>query len=102
MGAYPGYRTMSGVERRNARMHKLFDDAFARAKAEGRSSPWDAAQPPRWRRVWRKGHACRDCGRHRSTTVIKFWVTGMLYRVCADCIKGYRDRIVTKHEEFHA
>lgn len=39
---YPGYRTMSGVERRNARMHKLFDDAIARARAEGRSSPWDA------------------------------------------------------------
>lgn len=27
---YPGYRTMSGVERRNARMFKIFDDARSR------------------------------------------------------------------------
>lgn len=38
---YPGWRTMTGAQRYNARMHKLFDDAFARARAEGKTSPWD-------------------------------------------------------------
>lgn len=27
---YPGYRTMTGAQRYNARMHKIFDDARAR------------------------------------------------------------------------
>ena len=43
---YPGYRTMTGAERRNARMHKLFDDAYTRARAEGKSSPWEAPKAP--------------------------------------------------------
>ena len=31
---FPGWRTMSGVERRNARMHAIFDDARARKALE--------------------------------------------------------------------
>jgi hypothetical protein len=31
---YPGYRTMTGVARRNARMHKMFDDARALTQAQ--------------------------------------------------------------------
>jgi hypothetical protein len=41
------------------------------------------------RRKYEKG-TCRDCGRTRNTTVIRFWVNDMPYRVCADCIKPYR------------
>lgn len=37
---------------------------------------------------------CADCGRTRRTTVIIFWVSGMRYRVCADCIKAYRAAIL--------
>ncbi len=37
---------------------------------------------------------CQDCGRTRSTTVIIFWVNGMMYRVCAECIRAYRGVIL--------
>lgn len=41
---------------------------------------------------------CQDCGRHRRVTVIEFWATGMLYRVCGECIRAYRGSITTgKH-----
>lgn len=49
MGLYPGYRHMTGAERRNARMHKIFADAYAHARAEGRSSPWSESTWTRYR-----------------------------------------------------
>jgi len=41
---YPGYRTMTGAQRYNARMHGIFEDAYAIARAEGKSSPWDKTE----------------------------------------------------------
>lgn len=37
---------------------------------------------------------CQDCGWEKRVTEIIFWVNGMRYRVCATCIKSYRDRIL--------
>jgi hypothetical protein len=37
---------------------------------------------------------CQDCGWVKRTTVITFWVNGMKYRVCAQCIKPYRGSIL--------
>ena len=47
-----------------------------------------------WRRKYRKGR-CDDCGWHRNVTRITFWVNGMKYVVCAECIKPYRGTINT-------
>jgi hypothetical protein len=33
---------------------------------------------------------CRDCGWHKKVTTAIFWVNGMKYDVCKDCIKPYR------------
>lgn len=43
----------------------------------------------RRRRRYFEHLTCQDCGRHRAT-LVKFWATGMLYRVCSDCVKAYR------------
>ena len=45
------------------------------------------------RRKYFKGR-CQDCAHWRNVTRIIFWVNGMPYLVCADCIKPYRDRIM--------
>ena len=45
------------------------------------------------RRAYTTGR-CQDCGRERRTTVIRFWVNFMRYRVCADCIRAYRPVIL--------
>lgn len=53
----------------------------------------------RWRRIYRPGHRCQDCGHVRLTTVVIFWLNGMRYRVCSTCIRPYRRSILTKHPE---
>lgn len=52
----------------------------------------------RWRRVYREGQ-CEDCGWTKPVTLIMFWLTGPSFkmRVCKDCIKPYRRRILTHH-----
>lgn len=37
---------------------------------------------------------CQDCGHTKRVTEVTFWVNGMKYRVCAECIKPYRERIL--------
>jgi len=41
------------------------------------------------RRRYRSGHRCQDCGWDKPTTVIRFWASGYLYRVCSRCIRPY-------------
>lgn len=53
----------------------------------------------RWRRVYRPGLRCKDCGHVRSTTVVIFWVNAMRYRLCAQCVRLYRPVILRNHEE---
>jgi hypothetical protein len=48
------------------------------------------------RRIYRIG-TCQDCGRKRNVTRIRFWVNAMPYVVCSDCIRPYRNRILTPH-----
>lgn len=58
----------------------------------------DPPRPPRrWRRVYHGGQRCQDCGQLRRTTVVRFWVNDYRYRVCADCIRAYRGRLLTHH-----
>ena len=52
----------------------------------------------RWRRKYRKGN-CDDCGRFRNVTRVTFWLNGMKYVVCAECIKPYRGVITTKNTD---
>jgi hypothetical protein len=52
--------------------------------------------PKRWRRHYADG-TCQDCGHHRRVTVVRFWLNDLRYRVCRDCIKPYRKRILTHH-----
>lgn len=47
----------------------------------------------RKRRKYSEGR-CQDCGWIKRTTEIIFWVNGMRYRVCAQCIKPYRKEIL--------
>lgn len=47
----------------------------------------------RIRRVYKPG-VCQDCGWQKRVTTIIFWVNGMRYRVCAECIKPYRKVIL--------
>ena len=47
-----------------------------------------------WRRKYRTGR-CDDCGWQRNVTRITFWVNGMKYIVCSECIKPYRATILT-------
>lgn len=46
------------------------------------------------RRKYRHG-TCQDCGYEKNITTIVFWVNGMKYNVCSQCIKPYRDTILT-------
>lgn len=48
----------------------------------------------RVRRKYRPGRRCQDCGWEKPTTEIRFWATGMRYRVCKECIKPYRRQIL--------
>lgn len=52
----------------------------------------------RWRRRYTLGR-CQDCGHITRTTVVRFWVNYMAYRVCAQCIKPYRRVILTNHPQ---
>lgn len=52
----------------------------------------------RWRRVYRPG-TCQDCGQHKRVTLIRFWVNDYRMRVCTECIKPYRDRILRNHPQ---
>ena len=45
------------------------------------------------RRRYTSGLACDDCGR-RYATRVHFWVNGMPYNVCPDCIRAYRPRLL--------
>ncbi len=45
------------------------------------------------RRRYNEG-TCEDCGHHKRVTVIRFWLNGMSYRVCADCKRAYLGRIL--------
>lgn len=47
-----------------------------------------------WRRKYLMQGRCMDCGWERRTTWITWWVSGFRYRVCAVCIRAYRDRIL--------
>jgi hypothetical protein len=48
------------------------------------------------RRQYRIGRRCQDCGRDwKPTTTITFWVNGLRYRVCGECIRAYR-RVILK------
>lgn len=46
----------------------------------------------RARRFWYAG-TCQDCGWHRRVTMVTFWATGLMYTVCADCLRPYRKMI---------
>ena len=47
------------------------------------------ATTPKKRRKYALGR-CQDCGYEKNVTTVKFWATGMLYRVCGQCIRPYR------------
>lgn len=51
----------------------------------------------RWRRRYQLGH-CDDCGHTRRVTRIMFWLNGYTMQVCAECIRPYRDRILSRHQ----
>ncbi len=53
----------------------------------------------RWRRIYRPGRRCQDCGHCQSTTIIYFWLNKMAYVVCGKCINAYRGVILTNHAE---
>ncbi len=42
----------------------------------------------------RRPGTCQDCGRHTPTRVVTWWASGFRYRVCAECERAYRDRIL--------
>lgn len=54
----------------------------------------DSAHTTIKRRKYRVNGRCDDCGHEIPTTIITFWVNGMRYRVCKDCIKPYRGQIL--------
>lgn len=42
------------------------------------------------RRRYKIGGRCQDCGRDWvPTSIIVFWVNGMQYRVCGECVRAY-------------
>lgn len=43
----------------------------------------------RRRRHYTLGY-CQDCGHSKPVTTVTFWLGGMRYRVCSECIKPYR------------
>jgi hypothetical protein len=45
------------------------------------------------RRRYERSIGCQDCGRGPATTV-RFWASGLKYRVCAHCIRAYRGVIL--------
>lgn len=49
----------------------------------------------KWKRRYKTGQCCQDCGHLRRTTVVEFWASGLLYRVCGECVKAYRKVITT-------
>lgn len=48
---------------------------------------------PKPRRKYYLGN-CQDCGQYRRVTTVYFWVNGMRYVVCSECIKPYRKVIL--------
>lgn len=46
------------------------------------------------RKIARRANgACQDCGRTLPVRRVTFWMTGMPYRVCAECERPYRHTI---------
>ena len=54
---FPGWRTMTGAQRRNARMHKLFDAAKPGAKFD---AGWDTGDPLSEQEQTRRGQLLAD------------------------------------------
>ena len=52
--------------------------------------------PTKKRRVYKVARPCQDCGRSRPVTRIFFWVNGMPYLVCGECVRMYR-RVICTH-----